>query len=135
MKLSKQELEAKYKKIYEDSDVFTFRSIEGVNHKPHPFTIGSRHVAYAADHCCGMLGDEVLKKIPCAAPGCGRRYEEHTYDVVMFLSLKRNADREEAQAELKRAIDAGLEADEVDGFCFVETDERYRITSPTEDAE
>lgn len=133
--MSKEELENKYRPLVEASGIFTLRSIEHVNHRPHPFMIGPMHVAYAADHCGGILGDAVLEKIPCAHPGCGKMYHEHTSDCVMFLSLTRHVTDPEARAALQKIVDAGMEADKIDGFAFVETDEKFRVREeePDED--
>lgn len=125
--MSNEELENKYRPLVEESEIFTLRSIKHVNHRPHPFTIGSRHVTYAAYRCGGILGQEVVEKIPCAHPGCGKMYHEHTSDCVMFLSLTRDATQQEARDALKKLVDAGMEADKIDGFTFVETEERFRI--------
>lgn len=88
-----------------------------VNFKPHPFTIGPRHVAYAADHCCGILGQEALESAPCAARDCNVSYSGHTHDTVLVLRLTRNLTNEEATACLLRVKEL-METNGIDGFVF-----------------
>ena len=114
-----KELEEKYRKLCKALDGFSFHSINTVNHKPHPFTIGPKHIAYAADHCGGMLGTDVCKKAPCAHKGCRLSYEQHTHDTVMFLSLKRNVSNSDAVDQLKQLAAAGMDEDGIDGVAFV----------------
>lgn len=113
-------------------DLFEPRSIREVNWKVggqpgHPFMIGVKHVAYASDHCGGMLGQEVLERIPCAMRGCHEPHAAHTHDTVLFLALKRNTHRQEAQALLKTVVPI-LEGNKIDGFVFIETAEKFRIS-------
>ena len=97
--------------------------VMAVNHKPHPFTIGPRHVAHASDKHCGRLGEETLQAIPCAASGCGMGYEHHTHDMVAFVKLKRSAKKSEISAFLRTVVDDEKEwvaLNKVDGFVFVQ---------------
>lgn len=102
-------------------------SIGEINHRPHQYIVGPKHIAHAADHHGGMLGEETLKAVHCAYPGCTASYEEHVSDKVAFLQLQRDGKDEEANTELKKIVDL-MAADKVDGFVMVETDEKYRIT-------
>lgn len=124
--MEKEEIEKQVSEILQKENLFIGKGIENVNHKPHPFTIGPKHVAHAADHCGGMLGDETIKAIPCAAPGCRLSYEHHTSDKVLFLSLVGNTTKELAQIELKKLVEL-MEANKIDGICMVETPEKFRI--------
>jgi len=119
--------EEKYKGLCDNLDGFKFESITNVNHEPHPFTIGPKHIAYAANHHSGMLGEDTCRKIPCAHKGCHLPYDQHTSDTVMFLSLKRDLQKEEAQAQLETLIDAGMDRDGIDGVVFVDTNLKFRI--------
>jgi hypothetical protein len=93
-----------------------------VNWKPHPYTIGPRHVTYASEKCGGMLGEEVMEKVPCAAGECNLSLAEHTYDVVGFVKLTRDLTQDEARTFLKGIADAIPEIGKrLDGFCFIET--------------
>ena len=55
---------------------------------PHPYCIGPRHVAYAADHCGGMLSESAIEEaekygVKCAMKlgrghgRCGQSYRDH----------------------------------------------------------
>ncbi len=125
------DLEAKYKAFTELGGplhgLFIVKSITHVNHKPHPFMIGPKHIGYAAHHCGGMLGKEAVDAHPCAKRGCRLPYDEHTSDHVLFLAQVRNLTDSEAQAALK-IITADMESDKIDGIAFVETPEKFRIT-------
>lgn len=128
----------KYKKLAEAGGplhgLFVVKEIAGVNHKPHPFTVGPRHVSYASDHNGGMLTEEVCRKIPCAASRCGIPYDQHTYETVLFLSLVRNISNKEA-ADALLAIKGDLIEDGIDGVSFVETPEKFRIAPPEPEKE
>jgi hypothetical protein len=100
-------------------DPFKLYSVGRCNFKPHPFTIGPRHVVEASEHYGGILGKEVLEKIPCAVSGCGRSHSAHTSDLVIFLEIIRdcaNKDAAHVLFEMKKA----MEADGIDGVCFME---------------
>lgn len=118
--MKKEDLEAKYKEMIESSGVLILHDAKlEINHRPHPFTIGPKHVAHAADHHCGKLGDETVKAIPCAHRNCGMAYEEHTHDTVMAIMLARDATQDEVREILIQVVDAGLEEDGIDGVIFV----------------
>lgn len=79
---------------------FRPRRVTSFNHKPHPFVIGPRHVAYASEHG-GLLGEEACRQSPCAygrGPGfdsrrdaCTLPYDEHTCEhAVVFQCLPGN---------------------------------------------
>jgi len=116
-------------KKYEAKDLSPFKvlRVQSVNFSPHPFTIGSRHVEYASDHCGGRLGNDVIEKFPCAATGCKLLAKEHTFDVVLMLQLTRNATNAECVAVLK-PIGKEMEEDGIDGLTMVETPEKYRVS-------
>ena len=125
--MDNKEKEAKFKVLFKDSEYFTVKDVLDVNHKPHPYTIGSRHVADAADNHSGMLGKETMDKIPCAARGdCTLSLDEHTSDNVLFLSLKQNIPY--GNTELQ-TIFYNLNKDPplVDGVAFVDTTKEFRF--------
>jgi hypothetical protein len=112
--------------------LFVVMSIGPINHKPHPFMIGPRHVGWASDHNGGMLSEEAIRRaekegIYCAQPGCRLPFDEHTCDVVVFLQFTRNATSDEAQQCLQAALPA-LAEHKIAGFVFVETPEKFRAT-------
>lgn len=106
-------------------------SVTTVNHQPHIFAVGTRHVNHAHDHYSGVLSDETLQAIPCARRDCNLLLDKHTYDTVMFLQLERNCTSAEVQHILKPLCDE-IEAAGIDGFGFVETPQKYRITQKEE---
>lgn len=123
--MSNEEKEIKLKEALKLQDVFKSRGIQYVNHKPHIYMIGTKHVAHASDNHGGMLGDETLESIPCAQPECGLFYKDHTSDQVAFLQSIKNSTNDEASIALK-AIVKELGEKFVDGFAFVES--KFEIT-------
>jgi hypothetical protein len=89
--------------------------------------IGPAHISYASDHHSGRLGEETLKKVRCAHPNCNIPYEDHISDCVAFLQLTQNTTNELANKVLKDLVDA-IGDKCVDGFAFVDTKEKFRIT-------
>lgn len=124
--------EEKFKKINEaliDQDLFVCLNVMDVNHKPHPYTVGPAHIKYANEGGRrGILNEQVCREVKCAFQGCNTSYDEHTADNVAFLQLKRNGTNEEAQNILKEVVDT-LGPEFIDGFSFVETEEKFRIES------
>lgn len=118
----------KEQKIRENlkGDIFILKSVENINHKPHPYTIGLKHIVYASDHQGSMLDKETCRKVRCAHPNCHVPYDEHTSDCIAFLQLTKNTTQKMAQKVLKSLADAIGEKC-IDGFCFVETNEKFRI--------
>lgn len=107
-------------------DPFEFKSITEVNFKPHPFTIGPRHMDYASKHC-HVLDEAAMRSAPCAARNCKLSYDDHTCDTVLFLSLTRNCTQDEAREALQ-PLTPTLEELHIDGVAFVETAEKFRIS-------
>lgn len=99
-------------------------SILNVNFDPHPFMIGPKHVAMAADHYGGVLGPEVLERVPCADRSFGQTCRlspaEHKSDKVGFIKLTRDCTKAELQAWLV-SIKPWLESEKIDGVAFIET--------------
>lgn len=119
--------------MFEGNGVFLFKDITRVNHSPHPYTIGPKHIKHASDNHGGMLGEQTLRKIPCAAPKCTASYEEHTSDTVLFIQLKRNVSAAEGNKILNSILSPKeLKEDDIDGFAFLETEEKYRFTDEEE---
>jgi len=118
-----------YKKKLAKNNIFIAKDIAGINHRPHPVTIGTKHITYAADHCGGMLTQDVIEKIGCAHPKCKLPVSEHTSDTVLFLQLTRNLENKEAGKELF-AIKKQMIADKIDGVLFVDDKKKFRIAKP-----
>ena len=150
--MSDDELKAKYAGLL-DPNVFVVQKVESVNFMVdglpgHPFTIGPEHVAYAADHCNGILGTEVMEKLPCACDlrhtntptgrgtnfwhgqvKCGRPFSAHTSEKALFLLLVRDLTNKEATDALL-AVKAEAEKDNVAGFAFPNLGKPYKIAKP-----
>lgn len=82
---------------------------------PHPYCIGSKHVAYASDKHMGRLGKEAIKELEdkrgpcCEVRGCNLRYEEH--EPILFIYC-----RSENTEELKKYLDSINEQVEAEGY-------------------
>ena len=122
--MTNEELKEKYSKIMKDMKLVCLHDITDINHKPHPYTIGTRHVGWASDHWNGMLGTDAIEDaerngIRCAARGCNLTLAQHTSDKVMAVTLNDDRDREGIQEELKIVIDHEIEKDGIQGFIFI----------------
>jgi len=125
------DLEKKYREMV--TDPLSMKSVMDVNFDPHPFVIGVRHVTHASDVCSGRLGLKSMRAHGCAERGCGRSLDEHSFDRVMVVSLKRNAGNEEVAAVLKPIADRiKADGDDLEGFVFAETSEKFRVTGKGE---
>ena len=130
--MDNKEKEAKFKALFKDSKYFTVKDVLNVNHKPHPYTIGSKHVADAADNHSGILGKETMDKIPCAAKGgCTLSPDEHTSDNILFLSLKQDVPYENTELlDMFRKGKKGLLkhiSPPIDGVTFIDATEKFRF--------
>jgi glycosidase len=123
--MNNNELKAKYEGLFKDSDIFKVEDVTDVNHRPHPFTIGPKHIEHAQQLGC-VLGDATLRAVPCAAYQCNLSYDEHTSDKVLMLSLKCNCEQEQVNDELNDVVKE-VAADGIDGFSFLETPEKFRV--------
>jgi hypothetical protein len=120
----------KLKEALAKQDLFKVEDVQEVNHKPHPYMIGPRHIK-ASQQYGGILSLEVISKCEetnecsCAHKGCGVRYEDHTSDRVVFLQHLRNGTFVEANDTFV-AIQELLLSLNIDGIVMVETEEEYR---------
>jgi hypothetical protein len=114
------------KETYPKTDFAYVDTVQGVNHKPHPYMIGPRHVGYAADHCSGMLGESAIlgaeaRGISCAHRHCNLRYDEHTSDFVAFVKFTGDCTQDQMSDWLKSTVPWAEEYG-IDGFAFVESE-------------
>lgn len=107
--------------------VFITLNIMNINHKPHQFMIGPKHIIYASDNYKGILGNETLKVVPCAYPKCNMMYHEHTSNKAIFLQLQKNTTNQEASNEMV-GIKEILEANKIDGVVLVDTKEKFKVS-------
>jgi hypothetical protein len=136
-----QELVDKFSALL-DGGLFKVKSIDHINHKPHPYCITPKHVRVAADHHSGLLGTAAIEDAEQRGAKCGiyshphnpKQYtngrrsgwercnlsvKEHTSDRVCFLELLRDMSSKEGQKELKKLVTL-CETEKVDGFAFME---------------
>lgn len=118
-----EEVEWLYKPMLNGS--FITRGIHHVNHKPHPFVIGPRHLANSDS----MYLDPDSAPCAYAEKGmmrntCQLSYKEHTASKVLFLECSKDVLEEEATKLIKRLP---LQDDGIDGIAFVESTHGYKI--------
>ena len=95
------------------------KDILNINWQPHPYMVGPRHISCAADHFGGILGQEVLDKIPCANGRCHLKYNEHKCNTVALIALTRDMPQEPVRLWLVE-LGKALETKGLDGFLFLE---------------
>jgi hypothetical protein len=130
--MSNKERQEKIEAALVGQDLLKILSVDDINHKPHPFTIGAQHIERyhlnISKPCAGYVDDHG-RYSNVSKPGfhkCGLSLKEHTHDTVGFLQLLRNGTEEEGKTILKKFVDdIGVEF--VSGFLFVETEEEFRI--------
>lgn len=109
---------------------FIVKSIDSINFKPHPYCITHHHLSRNSSMHLGKEQIEAMEKKHgpmCGVPGCNVYYEQHTSDKACFLQLTQNLQQSVAQEKLKSAIPI-LTENKIDGFVFVDTREKFRIT-------
>lgn len=141
--MTNEEKKSKIEELLKDQDVFKVVKVGNVNYRPHPYCITGAHVRYSN----GILDKNAIKIAESHGAKCGvytspsgkwdvkshkgwircnLPHDEHFSDNVAFLSLRRNATKEEASTILKDLVDK-LGEKTVDGFALVETNEKFRI--------
>jgi len=113
--MTNEEKEAVITTALEKQDVFELKSVQNINHDPHPYMIGPKHIAHST-----IIDESTLKAVGCAHPKCQLSYEEHTSQNVAFLSVIKDSTNDEANVALKGLVDELGEAF-IDGFAFVES--------------
>jgi hypothetical protein len=132
-------IDAKYKKYADEGGplhgLFTVEKVETF-HTPHPFCVGSQHVAYAAERGGHVLSEDVIRQsgIGCKQTiGSGRICNEpiskHTIMKCLVLRLVRNLGNKEA-ATAMFSIKAELDSDKIDGLAMVNLNKEFRIAPP-----
>ena len=91
---------------------------------PHPYTIGPKHVAYAADRHGGMLSEHTIEEgerrgIHCAHPRCTLSYKEH--EQALVVECKEPHDLEGLRAYLQ-SIKEETERNGYVGFVLLRKD-------------
>ena len=93
---------------------------------PHPYVIGARHVAHAADRFSGILGDAAIRSgemagIHCQMPKCRLSYDQHEKAALVACKVDANDDgplAEEMHAYLLKCKPLA-EQDGYAGFAFM----------------
>ena len=79
---------------------FRLQKVDKVS-MPHPYCITPRHVAYASDHCGGLLGADAIREsekhgVKCDICKKSKRgilsYDEHESSVTLFIIVQNNQD-------------------------------------------
>jgi hypothetical protein len=122
--MTDQERLDKLTELLKNQDILEVIGVDNINHDPHQFVIGPKHVTHAADNHSGMLGQVTLEAIPCAR--CGWKYHRHTFNKVAFLRLKRDCNNDELSDVIK-SLSAEVEKLDIEGFVFVESKEKFKI--------
>jgi hypothetical protein len=79
---------------YGDSEQHHFRAVDTIG-VPHPYMIGTKHVAWAADHWNGILGNAAIEDAEkhgikceiCKKNRLGLKYEDHKQALVIECDL------------------------------------------------
>lgn len=99
-------------KRYPSTDLFEVVDAIGV---PHAYTIGPRHVVHASDYCGGMLGEDTMRAVQCAHPGCRLPYDRHEHALLVRCKVD---DKEKLRAYLL-SIKEQAEKDGFVGFTLL----------------
>jgi hypothetical protein len=93
---------------------------------PHPYMIGARHVAHAADHYGGMLGKAAIESgeargIMCKMKNCNLTYAQHETALIVGCKIDVKTDpvaKKELEKYLKSIVKEA-EANGYAGFAFM----------------
>lgn len=94
---------------------------------PHPYCITPKHVAVAADHHGGILGESAIEDAEsrgarCGMRGCTLTYKEHEQALLVACKVEIEESKEELQDYLI-SIKEQAEKDGYAGFAFMKTGE------------
>tara|TARA_R110000851_G_scaffold160786_1_gene304080 strand:+ start:7698 stop:8081 length:384 start_codon:yes stop_codon:yes gene_type:complete len=87
MEYTIEELQAKVDILHRDKDGYTIE-VKDVDHTPHPYKVGMKHMAYAKENLLEAFTHEVLNAVPCAVEGCNTPYADHRYRRIYKITLK-----------------------------------------------
>lgn len=129
--MNKEELLTLFSEILNTEGLLKAVGIHEVNHKPHPFMIGPKHIAASQDNG-GVITEEICEKIKCASKGCKLKYSQHSADKTLFLQLTQDVYNTEATGELLKIKDALID-NKIEGVAFVDSEEMYRFLPDSEE--
>lgn len=120
--------------LFRETPHFKTIDITSVNHKPHPYCIGVKHVHYASDHCGGILDTYTICEAEKSGAACetcknncrtGRQhkilsYHEHTSDKVLVIEVENNSDLNtiDGLKDFLMEIQEEAKKEKIDGFIF-----------------
>ena len=108
-------------KSYPKTEQFEVIDTIGV---PHPYCITSKHVAYAADHCHGMLNEEAIRKAEkvkgahCDVKNCNLSYNEH--EQALLVACYKDIQKNEELHRYLLKIKDEAEKNGYAGFAFLD---------------
>jgi len=123
-----------------ESKDFELRSIDNVNHKPHPYCITSKHLlpdtmylnadtikeAEKQGAHCGMYtrGKEYRNSYADGFQGCTIPYDQHTSDKVLLIKalVDKPIDKLDGLQDYLKSIVDVLKELKIDGVAFIEPD-------------
>jgi hypothetical protein len=133
--MNAQEKVEKCAEALKEKGIFVILDLQGINHKPHRFTIGPEHIQKwhidTTKGCAGYVNDQgdYSNKSKPGYHKCGLPMDQHTHEDVLFLQLTRHVSNEDAHGELLK-LKPIMEELKIEGICFVDTPEQYRIGEP-----
>lgn len=94
------ELHKKYEKFFVEVKGINLDGFKYINHKPHTYTVGSKHVDFSARRFNGKVNMKSIRSgeiagIRCAEPGCDLTYDQHTYDILCFCEIPEKIERDD----------------------------------------
>lgn len=111
-------------KKYPKTKRFRVKDTIGV---PHPYCITARHVTYAANHCCGILGKEAIlgaeknSKATCGICKGRLTYEQHETALLIEVNDKQpDLSKVKGLQKYLLSIKKRCEADGFAGFAFIQ---------------
>lgn len=124
MLYSREQIEKDPSLIYKDNPYVTFDKLIRINHDPHPYVIGSEHVAHASDNYNGILDERTTETLTCAMKGCTLTAKEHTSNLVMAVECNSDFDPDNEEhakvvTEVLKYAAKHTEDGAIDGFIMV----------------
>lgn len=124
--MNKEQLLGVFQDILAEADIIKVSGIHEEDHKPHPFTVGPKHIEEANEKNEGVITEEICEMFPCEHQDCSLSYTDHTSTKTLVLQLKRDVLHSEAHAELAKIKPALMKHDVV-RVAFADTEEHYKF--------
>lgn len=123
---------SKFKGNYPPSENGNFKIIDSIG-VPHPYCVTGKHVAYAADHCCGMLSNDAIREAEkhgakcdiCRRAGKILTIDEHQQALLVECKADVTSAAEELKTWLLSIKDETVKNGYV-GFAFIRAKELQR---------